>query len=54
MEGRIGVNLVKKQVGGKGGGGTALTEEGKALVDKFNKLLAGTQETINISFEEIF
>jgi molybdate transport system regulatory protein len=54
MEGRLGVKLVKKQVGGKGGGGTALTEEGKALIDKFDKLLAGTQEAINISFKEIF
>jgi len=54
MEGRLGVKLVKKQVGGKGGGGTALTEEGKVLIDKFDKLLAGTQEAINISFKEIF
>ena len=54
MEDRLGVQLVKKQVGGKGGGSTALTGEGKALIDKFDKLLAGTQEAIDRSFQELF
>ncbi len=54
MENRLGVSLVKKQIGGKGGGGAALTEEGKALIDKFNRLLAGTQEAIDLSFKQIF
>jgi len=54
MEDRLGVKLVKKQVGGKGGGGAALTKEGKALIDKFDRLLAGTQEAIDLSFKQIF
>lgn len=54
MEDRLGVKLVKKQVGGKGGGGTELTEEGKILIDKFDQLLAGNQEAINKSFKETF
>jgi len=54
MEDRLGVTLVKKHVGGKGGGGATLTAEGKDLIDKFDKLLAGTQEVINASFKEIF
>ena len=54
MEKRLGVKLVKKQVGGKGGGGAALTEEGRALIDKFDRLLDGTQEAINLSFKKIF
>ena len=54
MEDRLGIKLVKKQVGGKGGGGAVLTGEGKILIDKFDRLLAGTQETINRSFRDIF
>jgi len=54
MEDRLGVVLVKKYVGGKGGGGTTLTKEGEFLIDKFDQLLEGTQDAINKSFHEIF
>jgi len=54
MENRLGVKLVKKQIGGRGGGGAELTSEGKELLNKFDKLVAGTQEAIDKNFKEIF
>lgn len=54
MEERLGTRLVEKQVGGKGGGGSTLTERGKSLIRKYDQLLAGNQNTINRSFEQIF
>jgi len=54
MESRLGIRLVEKQVGGKGGGGSILTREGKALIEKYDLLLTGNQETVNKCFQEIF
>ena len=54
MEDRLGFRLVEKQVGGKGGGGAVLTEQGKRLVKKFDCLLSGNQEAVNESFRKIF
>ena len=54
MEDRLGVTLVEKQVGGKGGGGAALTKEGKMLVEKFDKLLEGNQEIVDKIFTDTF
>ena len=54
MEDRLGVRLVEKCVGGKGGGGAKLTAEGNALIEKYDRLQAGNQETVNRSFKDIF
>jgi molybdate transport system regulatory protein len=54
MEERLGSPLVEKHVGGKGGGGSRLTEKGRTLIRLYDQLLAGTQETINKNFSEIF
>jgi molybdate transport system regulatory protein len=54
MEDRLGATLVEKRVGGKGGGGSRLTDKGKALIEKYDQLLAGTQESIDECFGEIF
>ena len=54
MEDRLGVKLVEKYVGGKGGGGTTLTAEGKTLIDKFDQLMAGNQAAINKRFKDFF
>ena len=35
---RLGIELVKKQKGGKNGGGAELTEYGKTLLKKFNSV----------------
>lgn len=54
MEDRLGVKLVRKCVGGKGGGGTTLTREARILISKFDQLQAGNQEAINETFKETF
>ncbi len=54
MEDRLGITLVERQVGGKGGGGSRLTKQGKSLIEKYDQLLAGTQEAIDRSFREVF
>ena len=51
LEDRLGIELVKSEKGGKGGGGTALTAEGKKIVKKFDWM----SETLNkIIKEETF
>lgn len=54
MEDRWGKQLVRKQVGGKGGGGACLTEEGRRLIARYDQLLAGTQDSIDRNFRSIF
>jgi molybdate transport system regulatory protein len=54
MEERWGKQLVRKQVGGKGGGGALLTDEGRGLIARYDRLLAGTQESIDQNFRSIF
>ncbi len=54
MEDRLGVKLVRKCVGGKGGGGTTLTKEARVLINKFDQLQAGNQEAINETFKQTF
>jgi molybdate transport system regulatory protein len=54
MEDRLGIKLVEKCVGGRGGGGTKLTAEGKVLIDKYDRLQSGNREGINKSFRDIF
>lgn len=54
MEERWGKELVKKHVGGKGGGGASLTEEGRTLIARYDRLMAGTQESIDHNFQRIF
>ncbi|MBN2468066.1 MAG: LysR family transcriptional regulator [Deltaproteobacteria bacterium] len=54
MEDRLGTTLVTKFVGGKGGGGTTLTQEGRILIEKYDQLLDGNQEAVNKTFHEIF
>ena len=54
MEDRLGVQLVKKSVGGKGGGGATLTDEARVLIKKFDQLQAGNQEAINEAFSKTF
>ena len=54
MEERVGIKLVEKHVGGKGGGGAILTQEGKKLIAKFDQLMDGNQDNIDHKFEGIF
>lgn len=46
LEERLGYKLVKSKKGGKGGGGTTLTEEGREIVEKYKWMKEGLNKTI--------
>ncbi len=46
LEERLDYKLVKSEKGGKGGGGTTLTEEGKELVERYKWMKEGLNKTI--------
>ncbi|MFC1708634.1 winged helix-turn-helix domain-containing protein [Candidatus Omnitrophota bacterium] len=54
IEGRIGRPVVKKTKGGRGGGGATLTEDGKDLVRKFERLEQEIKSFSDKRFKEIF
>jgi molybdate transport system regulatory protein len=54
MEQRLGVSLVKTEVGGVGGGGAKLTPEAKDLIKRFHLFADGLGEEINNKFENAF
>lgn len=54
MEARLGIKLVIRHSGGKGGGGAALTKEAKEFLSKYERLEAGINELINRKHARIF
>jgi len=54
MEDGLGVKLTQRTVGGKHGGGTYLTPEGREYVRHFRAFTAGLKETVNKQFEKAF
>ena len=54
MEARLGLPLVTKQTGGKGGGGARLTAEAKDLLSRYALLAQGLDEEVNEKFRRIF
>ena len=54
MEERMGVKLVDRQTGGRNGGGTALTEDARKFLKKYELLEKGLQEIVNKRFKSIF
>lgn len=54
MEEKLGILLVQKQTGGPGGGGAFLTAEARKLLGKYEALIQGLKEEINMRFAEIF
>jgi molybdate transport system regulatory protein len=54
LEESFGENMVRTQIGGKGGGGAALTEFAKQLVEEYNKFRNPLDEVIERQFEENF
>ncbi|HEY44821.1 MAG TPA: LysR family transcriptional regulator [Anaerolineae bacterium] len=54
MEERLGVTLVKTEVGGVGGGGAKLTPEAKDLINRFHLFADGLGEEIINRFENAF
>ncbi len=54
MESQLGLALVQKQTGGRGGGGALLTPEGRDLVARYARLCEGVEEEVNMKFGKIF
>src|SRR5262249_39586815 len=50
----LGVKLTQRAVGGKHGGGTSLTLEGRAYVRHFRKFMAGLKERVDKQFKDAF
>jgi molybdate transport system regulatory protein len=54
MEEQLGLSVVQKQTGGKGGGGARLTPEARDLLSKYARLAQGFEEEVNEKFRRIF
>lgn len=54
MEGRLGVKIVESRRGGRGGGGTTLTQEAQEMLRKFAELEDGMGEMVDRRFRERF
>lgn len=54
MEERLGIKLIKTRIGGRKGGGTILTDEGRGFLDKYHKFRDGINELVDKRFEKIF
>jgi formylmethanofuran dehydrogenase subunit E len=54
MEERLGLKLVERHVGGRYGGGAALTAEAKVFLKKYALLEEGMNEVVDNRFMEIF
>jgi molybdate transport system regulatory protein len=54
MEERLGIKLVKRQTGGRDGGGATLTENAKQLLRKYAELESGLQRIVDAKFKKIF
>ncbi len=54
MEERLGVKLVKRQTGGKNGGGATLTEDARTFLKRYEVLEHGMQEFADEKFRKLF
>lgn len=54
IEKRLGVKLIEKKIGGKGGGGSKLTECGKDLLKRYKNFRQGINEMVDKKFKETF
>jgi molybdate transport system regulatory protein len=53
-ERRLGIKLLKTQTGGRYGGGARLTDQGRALVVKYEKFRKGINEMVDNRFKKVF
>lgn len=54
MEKRLGYPIVESHTGGGGGGFTLLTEEGKDLLKRYQRLVSTVRETADTAFTHLF
>lgn len=53
-EKQLGFKLLERRIGGSGGGGSRLTDEGMDLLKKYRQLTLRVQKDADQAFEEIF
>ncbi|MCK8827169.1 LysR family transcriptional regulator [Natroniella acetigena] len=53
-EEELGYDLIERRSGGRGGGGSRLTEKGNRLLDKFNKFSNKVDQELNTMFLDFF
>ncbi len=53
-EKRLGMKLIERQTGGKGGGGAILTENARTILKKYRDLESGLQKIVERRFKKIF
>jgi molybdate transport system regulatory protein len=54
MERSLGEHLISTEIGGTHGGGAELTQEGKALLARFDNFARGFDEQVEARFQEHF
>jgi len=54
MEERLGFKLIKRQTGGKNGGGAVLTAEARDFLEKYRSLEEGINEFVDKRFRTFF
>ena len=54
MERRLGVRMVARRSGGRGGGGAQLTQAGRKLLDRYRRFRCGTNAMVDKRFRKIF
>ena len=54
IESNLGIKLVASEAGGAGGGGSRLTEDGRRLIDIFERFQAATQRDLAQEFARFF
>jgi molybdate transport system regulatory protein len=54
MEERLGFKLIERQIGGRHGGGAALTDNAREFLKKYEALEEGIEEFIDSRFRNIF
>ncbi len=54
LERGLGIKVIEKQIGGKDGGGSTLTEEARVLIQKFEEFEIEVEESITELFNKKF
>lgn len=54
MERRLGMKLLERQTGGRGGGGSRLTAEARDLLQRYRRFRRGINDLVDARFREVF
>ncbi len=54
MERRLGLPLLHRRAGGRGGGGVALTEDALALMERYRRFRKGINRMVDSRFAKVF